>query len=280
MKILRSNEFFLSEQHAFCLFILNNQQMEEVHGHEFDELVIVVAGSGFHIINDSVEFIYQGDFFFVTFNDTHSYLSTNHLSVINLLIRRERNFQYITNLDVLLRYLCGDSRQDKVHAACLSTEEVAQIVAYSNAINARNDDDYDALYFFATESIVMMMINQLCQSAARKNLLEKVEDARRKKLIHSLKHNYLQHINWSELSEECGIAKRTLFRFIKEITGYTPVRFQLLFRLLKAQELLRTTDKSVKEVAASCGFQNATRLTESYKRQFSYPPSQERNRQR
>lgn len=280
MKILRSNEFFLSEDHAFCLFILNNQQMEEVHGHEFDELVIVVGGSGFHIINDNVQFIYQGDFFFVTYNDTHSYLSTNNLSVINLLIRRERNFQYITNLDVLLRYLHDESQQEKRQGHCLSADEVAQIVAYSNAINARNDDNYDALYFFATESIVMMMINQLYQSAARKHLPAKVDDERRIKLIHLLKHYYLQHINWSELSETCGIAKRTLFRFIKEITGYTPVKFQLLFRLLKAQELLRTTDQSVREIAASCGFQNATRLTESYKRQFSYPPSQERNRHR
>lgn len=280
MKILRSNEFFLSERHAFCLFVLNNQKMEEVHGHEFDELVIVVAGSGFHIINDNVQFIYQGDFFFVTFNDTHSYLSTNNLSVINLLIRRERRFQYITNIDVLLNYLRGNSAQEKIHAHCLSAEEIDQIVAFSNAINARNDDNFDMLYFCATESMVLMMINQLCQSVTQKHSVDNVADARRMKLIHLLKHHYLRHINWSELCEECGIARRTMFRFIKEITGYTPVKFQLLFRLLKAQELLRTTDKTIKEVAASCGFQNATRLTESYKRQFTYPPSQERHRRR
>lgn len=42
---------------------MNNQLMEGVHGHDFDELVIVRNGSGFHIINDEVKFICQGDFF-------------------------------------------------------------------------------------------------------------------------------------------------------------------------------------------------------------------------
>lgn len=63
MRILRENDFFHSEQHAFCLFSMNNQLMEGVHGHDFDELVIVRSGSGFHIVNDLVRFICQGDFF-------------------------------------------------------------------------------------------------------------------------------------------------------------------------------------------------------------------------
>ena len=67
-----------------------------------------------------------------------------------------------------------------------------------------------------------------------------------------------------------------MFRFIKRITGYTPVKFQMLFRVLKAQELLRTTDKTVSEIAACCGFMNAIRLTESYKRYFNYSPTHER----
>lgn len=50
---------------ATCVlsFSMNNQLMEGVHGHDFDELVIVRSGSGFHIINDLVRFICQGDFF-------------------------------------------------------------------------------------------------------------------------------------------------------------------------------------------------------------------------
>lgn len=280
MKILRSEDFFLSDRHAFCLFMLTSQQVEGVHGHEFDELVIVVAGSGFHIINDNVQFIYQGDYFFVTFNDTHSYLSTNNLSVINLLIRRERAFHYITNIDSLLDLIKSDSHGLKESYHCISSAEINKIVELTLAVNARNDDSYDEIYFCATESALLSILDVLCQSTLRKISRNQLEYAGRKYLIHSLKHNYLQSINWNELSEESGMTKRTMFRFIKEATGYTPVKFQQLFRLFKAQELLRTTDKTISEVASGCGFQNAARLTESYKRQFFYPPSKERHIQR
>ena len=50
MRILRENDFFHSEQHAFCLFSMNNQLMEGVHGHDFDELVIVRSGRGFILL--------------------------------------------------------------------------------------------------------------------------------------------------------------------------------------------------------------------------------------
>ncbi len=280
MRILHSNDFFLSDLHAFCLFMLNNQQVEEVHGHEFDELVIVVAGSGFHIINDCVQFIYQGDFFYVTFNDTHSYLSTNKLSVINLLIRRERNFHYLVNIDKLLGYLKAGSDCSSMTFHCLTSEEIARIVALTLAINARNDDGYDDLYFSATENAVLTIIDLLCQSTLRKTSRNQYEHSGRKYLIHALRHHYLQPINWNEICEESGMTRRTMFRFIKEVTGYTPVKFQQIFRLLKAQELLRTTDKTIGEVAIGCGFANAARLAESYKRQFFYPPSQERHIQR
>ena len=69
-----------------------------------------------------------------------------------------------------------------------------------------------------------------------------------------------------------------MFRFIKQTTGYTPEKFQLRYRLLKTQELLRTTDYSIGEIALICGFTHHARLTEAYKKQFSRTPSQERAR--
>lgn len=98
MKILKVSDFFLSEHHAFSLFDMNRQSMEDVHVHEFDELVIVRNGSGFHIINDQVEFIHKGDFFIVSAHDVHCYESTNKLSIINILLHKERPFHFINNI--------------------------------------------------------------------------------------------------------------------------------------------------------------------------------------
>nr|WP_255581228.1 helix-turn-helix domain-containing protein [Kluyvera sp. EC_51] len=247
--------------------------MEGVHGHEFDELVIVRDGSGFHIVNDIVHFICKGDFFLVTKNDTHSYVSTNHLSVINILIRRNHNFHFLQNIDALLQCVKTQlqSRKDRT----LTPSELATIEGWSEQIIARNEHDYDALYFSQCEAAFLNVINTLCLCGRQGETLS-IEEKGRASLIKTLKSNSLRQLDWSALSDDNGVARRTMFRFIKRITGYTPVKFQMLFRVLKAQELLRTTDKTVSEIAARCGFMNAIRLTESYKRYFNYSPTHER----
>lgn len=272
MRILRDSEFFHSEQHAFCLFTMNNQLMEGVHGHEFDELVIVRNGSGFHIINDVVKFICQGDYFLVTTNDTHSYVSTNHLSVINILIRRAPRFHFLQAVDTLLARVKAQLHQ---HDRTLSPASLANIERWSHEILARNESHYDALYFSLCEAALLNIINTLCECGCQPTA-QTAEERGRTNLIKALKTSSLRQLDWNALSEDNGVARRTMFRFIKRITGYTPVKFQMLYRVLKAQELLRTTDKTVSEIAARCGFMNAIRLTESYKRYFKYSPTHER----
>lgn len=273
MRILRDIEFFLSEQHTFCLFSMNHQLMEGVHGHDFDEIVIVRNGSGFHIINDEVRFICAGDFFLVTTNDTHSYVSTNNLSVINILVRRVRSFYFLQQMDLLLERVKENLlRQDEMTLTSAVLEDISR---WSQEIISRNDSDYDVLYFSTIEAAFFNIINALCHCGQQPRALS-AEERGRANLIRTLKTSSLRHLDWNTVSDENGIARRTLFRFIKRITGYTPVRFQMLYRLLKAQEMLRTTDKTVSEIAVRCGFMNGIRLTESYKRYFNYSPSHER----
>lgn len=273
MRILRENDFFHSEQHAFCLFSMNNQLMEGVHGHDFDELVIVRSGSGFHIINDLVRFICQGDFFLVTANDTHSYVSTNNLSVINILIRRPRSFHFLQHIDNLLD--CIKEKLLQPTALALTQGALARIEVLSQEIISRNESNYDVLYFSLCEVAVLNIINTLCQCDRQTGALSPDERGRAN-LIRMLKTSSLRHLDWNVLSDDNGVARRTMYRLIKRVTGYTPVKFQMLYRVLKAQELLRTTDKTISEIAARCGFMNAIRLTESYRRYFHYPPSHER----
>lgn len=273
MQILQENDFFHSRQHAFCLFLMNKQLIEGVHGHDFDEIVIVREGSGFHIINDTVQFICQGDFFLVTTSDTHSYISTNNLSIINILIRRTRGFNFLQGIDELLGNIATGRLGNGGQTLCPMA--LTRIERWCKEVIARNEYRYDSLYFLYVEARFINIINELCDTRQHKTALSR-EEKGRASLIKTLKLSCFRHLDWHALSEECGIARRTMFRFIKRVTGYTPMRFQLLYRILKAQELLRTTDKTVGEIAVRCGFPNTIRLTEAYKRHFKYSPTHER----
>lgn len=277
MDIKQPQDFFLSAAHAFCLFMLDNQEMADVHGHDFDELVIVRSGSGFHIINDQAELIFPGDFFFVSANDTHYYESTNNLSLINLLLHKERHFKFIKNIDELLDCVRKKAMPGSRNSCFLSEGELEQIVLLTEKVSAMRDDSFDAAYFSATEAIILGIVSVLYHCVIRKGERNRSSESIKQRMLNYVRKNYTQNINWDNLCEESGMAKRTMFRFFKQMTGTTPEQFQQIYRLLKAQELLRTTERSIKDVALACGFINASRLTESYKKRFLRTPSQERH---
>ncbi len=277
MDIKQPQDFFLSAVHAFCLFMLDNQEMADVHGHDFDELVIVRSGSGFHIINDQVELICPGDFFFVSANDTHYYESTNNLSLINLLLHKERHFRFIQNIDELLDCVRAKVTSGSRNTCFLSEAELEQIVLLTEKISARRDDIFDAAYFSATEAMILEIISFLYHCVIRRGERNRSSESIKQKMLNYVRKNYTQSINWDNLCEDSGMAKRTMFRFFKQITGTTPEKFQQIYRLLKAQELLRTTERPINDVALACGFVNPSRLTENYKKRFLRTPSQERH---
>lgn len=273
--IKQCEDFFPSEDHAFCVFMLNNQAMADLHGHEFDELVIVRSGSGFHIVNDHAEMIRRGDFFFVTANDVHYYESTSELSLINILIHRQRDFKYIKNIDGMIESISNHTHPFSDSYQPLADVPLNAIVSLAENISQRRDDAFDALYFSSTESSFLQILTILSQSIAAPKPSQ-VEPKGKVYLLDQVRQNYAQEINWKSVCEEGGFAIRTLYRFFHEMTGQTPEKFQQVYRLLKAQELLRTTDIPVSRIATSCGFSNPPRLTEAYRRHFQRTPSQER----
>ncbi|MDY1035992.1 helix-turn-helix domain-containing protein [Lelliottia sp. CFBP8978] len=272
--IKQCEDFFPSEEHAFCVFMLNNQAMADLHGHEFDELVIVRSGSGFHIVNDQAEMIRQGDFFFVTANDVHYYEATSELSLINILIRPQRMFKYIKDVDDLLIPITDKTRPFAENYQPLTELALNRIVLLAEGISHRRDDAFDSLYFSGTESAFLQILTILCEGQGVSK--DAIDGWGKVYLLDHIRQHYAQEINWKGVCEEAGIAIRTLYRFFHQMTGNTPEKFQQLYRLLKAQELLRTTDIPVSRIAILCGFLNPSRLTEAYRRYFQHTPSQER----
>lgn len=272
--IKQCEDFFPSKDHAFCVFMLNNQAMADLHGHEFDELVVVRSGSGFHIVNDHAEMIRQGDFFFVTANDVHYYEATSELSLINILIRRQRSFKYVKNIDELIDPIVAKTRPFSERYQPLTEVALNRIILLAEGISRRRDDAFDPLYFSGTESAFLQILTILCEGPGISK--GAIDGWGKVYLLDHIRQHYAQEINWKGVCEEAGIAIRTLYRFFHQMTGNTPEKFQQLYRLLKAQELLRTTDIPVSRIAILCGFLNPSRLTEAYRRHFQHTPTQER----
>ena len=75
------------------------------------------------------------------------------------------------------------------------------------------------------------------------------------------------------ISLELGMSRAQLFRKIKEETGSTPNELIQTMRLEKANEILRSSDKTVSEVAYEVGFTSPSYFSKCYKDRFGLTPN-------
>jgi transcriptional regulator GlxA family with amidase domain len=66
---------------------------------------------------------------------------------------------------------------------------------------------------------------------------------------------------------------------LRALTGQTPSEFLRHFRLQRAIELLLGTDRSVHDIALSCGFSSPQSFSRTFSREYGQPPDRwRRNR--
>ena len=71
-------------------------------------------------------------------------------------------------------------------------------------------------------------------------------------------------ITIARLAHDCGLSASQLARAFRQSTGCTPHRWLLQRRVERAQDLLLTSDKTLAEIAGSCGFFDPSHLTRAF----------------
>ena len=78
--------------------------------------------------------------------------------------------------------------------------------------------------------------------------------------------------NIEDLARELNMSSRHLVRLFKSHTGQTIQAYRDRLRLELGEQLLLNTERSVKEIAGACGFENARQFVRLWKRWKGCPP--------
>ncbi len=87
-----------------------------------------------------------------------------------------------------------------------------------------------------------------------------------------LAEHYTQKLTLAQLGMRFGLSPCYLQRQFKQCCGQSPTEFLMLLRIVHAKELLRTTQKSVSEIAYAVGFENISYFSRLFKRQEGLTP--------
>lgn len=93
-----------------------------------------------------------------------------------------------------------------------------------------------------------------------------------------IRQNSCSGINVKDVMQTQKVSRVTFERRFKEHTGQTPGAEIRRIRIEKAEELLATTDLSVTQIAAQCGFEGSSRFSLFFRKRMGLSPSEYRKR--
>lgn len=90
--------------------------------------------------------------------------------------------------------------------------------------------------------------------------------------VQYFKENLNKKITLSCLTAKLGISSTSLIDHFKAAVGETPLRYLTLLRIARAEEMLLTTDLTLFEIAAECGYDTPFYLSNAFKKEKGISP--------
>lgn len=95
-----------------------------------------------------------------------------------------------------------------------------------------------------------------------------------KRAMELLEANLTGDVAIETVAAECGLSISYFIKAFRLTTGHPPYRWLILKRLEKAKNLLRTTNLSLADIAALCGFCDQAHMTRSFSARIGATPGQ------
>lgn len=229
--------------------------------HENIELLYCIAGSG-TVKYDTESFPFSvGDILVVNANTLHTIVSDTQVQYHCLIIDNafcESNGIPITTLR-FKKLIRDPLLNEQYEHVVKSFQNYAQKTPYAIA---------DIRY------AILGLLLTLCAShiAPNEQTTHSVSSERVKKAIAYIRQNIAQKITLDDIADHVGISKFHLSREVKAFTRMTVVDTINQIRCSEAQRMIKN-GSSVSAAAISCGFENLSYFTRTFKKYFHACPS-------
>jgi signal transduction histidine kinase/AraC-like DNA-binding protein/ABC-type sugar transport system substrate-binding protein len=116
------------------------------------------------------------------------------------------------------------------------------------------------------------LAESLRRTLARDEPLPPHTSALVKQAIAYIQQHYNELISRQDIADTLGVSKNYLGRIFHQELGLSPWEYLIRYRILRAKELLLTTDYSVADVATRVGFETATYFSHIFHREVGCSP--------
>ena len=142
----------------------------------------------------------------------------------------------------------------------------------------------------ASDSHIGHLLSSLCLLEFLASISLRIVPASQDKALHHelpfvlrqalsyIRQNYDQRLSTGHICTHCHISPQHLIRLFKKHLGVTPLQYITNYKMSQTIELLRHSELSVQEIAASLGYDNTNYFTRLFAREEGYSPTEFRER--
>ena len=174
----------------------------------------------------------------------------------------------------------GKNMDDRVKAGFLTPEKPIYHVGYSFVLESLYKRAYEEAVREAAYSQQLMagIVNHLI--GMMYSLERNIELSKNQMQVDMISRARLRirealesNLTIQQVAEDLGVSYSNFRKLFKEFTGLSPATYQQELRLMRAKELLSTTDLTVKEIAYRLNFESPDYFSAKFKAKMGCKPS-------
>jgi AraC-like DNA-binding protein/mannose-6-phosphate isomerase-like protein (cupin superfamily) len=248
------------------------------HSHDFYELTIVCRGSAMHWLEGSEFPVTAGDVFLLQGRQRHYFHSRENLDLLNIMydpeeiglpeneLRRLPGYCAMFLLEPTYR------RQHRfashLHLKRIPLAKVEGIVQAMEQECVGQEAGHEALLLSKLiELFVFLSRLYIDSDATEAQALLRVGN-----VIVALENEYTKDWNLPDILKIAHMSRSNFMRVFKKATGQTPIEYLLRLRIQEATKLLRSSDRTITEIAFEVGFNDSNYFSRQFKQAVGKSP--------
>ncbi len=254
---------------------------EEVHSHDFVEIVYIMEGSGRQCINDEEFDVKTGDLLFVNYGCTHAFQVDEKLVAYNLMIRVDyftKNMIKDDNLFYMLALTSFEKIQhelnDKSPLVSFKFDEYDDMISLFKNIElelSKNEIGKSLILDSYINIILCKVFRKIFVKDSDKDLLIPQD------ILDYITEHFNEKISLNDLSQRCFYNPAYFSRLFKKAFNMSFTDYIMDVRLKHCCELLKNTDYSIARIIEECGFSDRNTFYERFKNKYGCTPIEYRS---
>lgn len=137
---------------------------------------------------------------------------------------------------------------------------------------------YELLVRNALSSVVARLMTYLPKSAASLSRSALLREERIKLMLDYIRSHLRDEITVAQIAAAASVSESECVRCFRGVIHTPPIQYVKQYRLQKAAELLKETDKRINEIGEECGFQEMSYFAKTFRELYGLTPTEFRRK--